>query len=372
MIAPTQIRKPENWQDFEKLCTKLWGEIWHCQDSIKRNGRSGQNQHGVDIYGIPEGKDGYYGIQCKGKSDYTKSELTESDVDAEIKNAKDFKPTLKRLIFATSACKDAKIEEYVRCKNIENINAELFGVDIFSWEDIVDKIKENRNVYNWYVNNMMYNDVCDVKVSIIGKEPITIHPKYSKIKITHQYQSRLSGFNIPSLTLPSIMQRPTEYDGRWCEIVVKVENIGATTIEDYVLNVWFTHNVDDLNNDVNLCMDFMIDSAVRESINNRQRDNQEVFYSEEYRNMLLCRPKKTILVEKDSHCFHIHIHTTSLKGDTKMYWEFLSRSYSKKGEISILIDAEYVVREEVREVSIGDTLPHDKEEISPMIKYNRN
>jgi hypothetical protein len=54
MIAPTQIRKPENWQDFEKLCKKLWGEIWDCSDTIQRNGRSGQNQNGVDIFGLPK------------------------------------------------------------------------------------------------------------------------------------------------------------------------------------------------------------------------------------------------------------------------------------------------------------------------------
>lgn len=53
MIAPTQIRPPENWQDFELLCKKLWGEIWNCPDIIKRNGRSGQKQCGVDIYGTP-------------------------------------------------------------------------------------------------------------------------------------------------------------------------------------------------------------------------------------------------------------------------------------------------------------------------------
>jgi len=64
------IRKPENWQDFENLCKKLWGEIWDCAE-IKKNGRSGQNQQGVDVYGIPKFDTEYYGIQCKGKDDYT-------------------------------------------------------------------------------------------------------------------------------------------------------------------------------------------------------------------------------------------------------------------------------------------------------------
>ena len=35
MIAPTQLKKPSNWQDFEKLCKLLWGEIWVCEDTIK-------------------------------------------------------------------------------------------------------------------------------------------------------------------------------------------------------------------------------------------------------------------------------------------------------------------------------------------------
>lgn len=36
MKAPTQIQPPENWPDFEALCKKLWGEIWHCADTIKK------------------------------------------------------------------------------------------------------------------------------------------------------------------------------------------------------------------------------------------------------------------------------------------------------------------------------------------------
>lgn len=132
MIAPTQIRKPENWQDFEKLCKKLWGEVWECSDTIQRNGRIGQPQHGVDIYGIPKGECEYYGIQCKGKDDYAQSILTTEEIDNEIKKALLFKPALKRLIFATTANKDVKTEEYIRIKNIENKRNGLFEVYLSS------------------------------------------------------------------------------------------------------------------------------------------------------------------------------------------------------------------------------------------------
>ena len=80
MEAKKQLRKPENWEDFERLCKKLWGEIWDCKE-IKMNGRKGQSQHGVDIYGIPKGENYYSGIQCKGKDDYTHKQLAENEIN---------------------------------------------------------------------------------------------------------------------------------------------------------------------------------------------------------------------------------------------------------------------------------------------------
>ena len=162
MIAPTQIRKPENWQDFEKLCKKLWGEIWNCPDTIKRNGRLGQSQRGVDVYGIPKGESHYYGIQCKGKNDYTNSSLTKKEIEDEIKKANEFKPALKSFIFATTANKDADIEEFVREKDIEYRAHGLFEVHLACWEDIVDLLEDNRNTFNWYINNCHYKGNTDV------------------------------------------------------------------------------------------------------------------------------------------------------------------------------------------------------------------
>ena len=135
MKAKQQLRKPEYWQDFENLCKKLWGEVWKCPE-IKKNGRQGQIQHGVDVYGIPFGESEFYGIQCKGKDDYSKALLTENEINSEIEKAKFFKPKLKKLYFATTANKDSKIEAFVRTKNIEHIKGELFEVHLFSWEEL--------------------------------------------------------------------------------------------------------------------------------------------------------------------------------------------------------------------------------------------
>ncbi|WP_339699267.1 hypothetical protein [uncultured Marixanthomonas sp.] len=58
MKISQSLPPPDNWKDFERLCKKLWGEIWDCPE-ITMNGRNGQNQSGIDISGIPKGEDSY-------------------------------------------------------------------------------------------------------------------------------------------------------------------------------------------------------------------------------------------------------------------------------------------------------------------------
>lgn len=365
MIAPTQIRKPENWQDFERLCTKLWGEIWKCQDTIKRNGRLGQDQNGVDIYGMPDGEDEYYGIQCKGKSDYSKSELTEKEIDEEIENAKKFQPALKQLIFATSANKDAKIETYVRMKNIQHRKSGLFGVDVFAWEDIVSRIEEYRSVWNWYVNNCMYNDASDVKVSFTDNDEITICPYYVRMHTSyyHKYMPSSPFVTIKPVEIPSLFNKKKEYDSRWCDVYVKVENIGSTTLEDYKLKISFDGEIEALEVDIKLIEDIWLDMNLRNTVNNQRKAKQEVFYSEEFANEMVCVPLNKVLVEHDTKLFHIRVRPKNLQGESLVHWKFLSRSYTKEGDLRINIEAE--IKDEYKEepVTEGLPLPAPKEDL---------
>lgn len=146
------IRKPENWQDFETLCKKLWGEIWKIPSKIKKNGRAGQQQSGVDVYGIPKGETNYWGIQCKGKDEYSHSKLTRIEIDKEIDKANNFKPKLEGFIFATTMNKDSGIEEYIRLKDLENRRCGKFEILLYCWEDIADLIEDNLDTYNYYEN----------------------------------------------------------------------------------------------------------------------------------------------------------------------------------------------------------------------------
>lgn len=377
MIAPTQINKPSNWQDFEELCKYLWGEIWNCEDSIKRHGRQGQNQHGVDVYAYVEKYNGYCGIQCKGKDDYTNAKLTENEIDAEIEKATTFEPSLKLLIFATTANKDAKIEAYIRKKDVENKSKGLFKVDIASWEDIVDHIKRHKTTYDWYVKNYQFKNITNVNVTFGGKENLTIHPEYVKTTTHYEYKEP-NQFERPFIdplgqlivtknlisTFP--WNQPHRIDKRWCQLHIQIENIGSTVIKSPKLKVCFRpDDIEKISDRFSYCNDFFIDSATKAQINANKDANREVFQT--YRNEIEYRPKKTTFVQKDVLDFKISIIPTDGITQLPLGWSFLCEDYQKDGCLAIIVEPVFEEKTETILVYNKDDLKPDEVTFNPKI-----
>ena len=368
MIAPTQMKKPSNWQDFEKLCKLLWGEIWGCEDTIKRHGRQGQNQHGVDVFAFVEKYGGYCGIQCKGKDDYTNAQLTEKEIDTEIKNALDFEPELKLFVFATTANKDAKIEGYIRKKDVENRQKGKFRVDIASWEDIVDQLERYRTTYNWYVNNCQFKDATDVRVTFDGKEEVTIHPEYVRTTVHYEYkelsefertfQSQWKDLLSPNFGA-SIMpwNRPRQVDKRWCELNIRIENIGKTVIKTPKLVVFFrSEDIVRIDDDFYYCNAFGIDEAAKAQINAGKDAKREVFQT--YKNQLEYRPKNSVFVQKDYRDFQMSIIPADGVEVLPLVWRFLCEDYQKEGFLKINVEPK--IEDKTKTVVV-----HDESELKP-------
>lgn len=377
MEAKTQLRKPENWQDFERLCKVLWGEIWECPDTIKRNGRQGQAQKGVDIYGIKKGECVYRGIQCKGKDDYTNSQLTESEIDNEIAKALLFTPKLKSFYFATTANKDAHIEEYIRNKNLESISNGGFEIDIFAWEDIVDLIEAHRNIYNWYLNNCSYKDVSDVDVFIDWKKEYTIYPEY--YRITREYylkpqnmffisqeELRLLKTNTQFMSLNNVLNPPSKHDYRWCTIPINIYNIGKTVIENYKLSI-IIENVLEISDKFHYYNSRLMDQAAVAQINARKDAQREVFESTEYCNVIEYRPKERILVQDDHRTFKIAVKPKDNVQSIKITWILYSRNYKKEGELLLNVEPKFEDKKEKVEVDNIDELKENEVIILPKI-----
>ena len=377
MIAPTQTKKPSNWQDFEKLCKLLWGEIWNCEDSIKRNGRQGQNQHGVDIVAFVEKYQGYCGIQCKGKDDYTDAQLTEKEIDEEIEKALSFEPSLKLLIFATTANKDAKIETYIRKKDVENRRKGFFKVEIASWEDIVDHLERHKTIYNWYVNNCQFKDATDVSVTFDGEEEITIHPEYVKKTIHYEYEElspieRALREQIEQLDFTRNLMSVSPWyqskrvDKRRCCLHINIKNTGNTVIKSPKLKVYFrSEDIEIISDRFSYCNEFLIDSTTKAQINANKDANREVFQT--YSNEIEYRPKESTFVQKDERDFSISIIAADDITQLQMGWLFLCEDYQKNGYLTIKVDPIVEDNNETIVVYDENDLKPDEVKIEPKI-----
>lgn len=148
-FSSKQIQAPENWQDFETLCCDLWARILGDQNTQK-NGRSGQPQGGVDIYGREGKADRWIGIQCKGKDGRFGHRVTKEELRAEVEKAYSFQPPLAEFILATTADTDAKIQALARELTQSNEAQGLFAVHVLGWPEIVRRIGDYEDLVEKY------------------------------------------------------------------------------------------------------------------------------------------------------------------------------------------------------------------------------
>lgn len=119
---------PKSWEEFEEIVADIAVFLWNDK-YIVRNGRKGQAQDGVDIYGNPvQGE--YAGIQCKNKT------ITIQEINNAITKAEKFEPPLKEFILAVGSQTDSKLQEEIRKISDQRVKDGKYPVKIFFWEDI--------------------------------------------------------------------------------------------------------------------------------------------------------------------------------------------------------------------------------------------
>ncbi|MDD3944890.1 MAG: hypothetical protein PHS38_09265, partial [Bacteroidales bacterium] len=337
-------------------------------------------QNGIDVYGLPKNETAYYGIQCKGKDDYTQAKLTEEEINNEIGKALNFRPKLKRVIFATTANKDVAIEEFIRKKNLEHIQKGRFEVYVSSWEDIVDLLEERRDTYNWYINNCQYKDLSDVEVFIDWGKEYIIHPEYLRTTITYAlkdnnpyntiYQDIYNLYNSSKIVTPSFnpLYTPRKINYTWCEIPINIKNAGSTVIEDYKLYLTFEpdkiEELDDMFYYPNSPL--MSQAAVAQIYASRQAE-REVFKSSEWYNVIEYRPLDNILVQDDSKRFIIRVKPKQNEDKICVRWSVKSRNYQNNGQLYLNVIPKYEDRTKIVYVIDNNDLKEKEIIIEPKI-----
>lgn len=364
------LRKPENWQYFESLCKKLWGELWEIPYKIKKNGRLGQPQNGVDVYGIPKNEKGYWGIQCKGKNDdYLNSKLTNLEIDEEIKKAKKFSPKLEVFIIATTQNKDVGIEQYVREKDIENRKIGSFEIILLCWEDIVDLIEGNRETLNWYLGINNFRDKYDFELVFSnGTNQATIKPKF--LKSITKYRTIHPNLEVPKhiqMMLPKIpttMFESNEVNRSWCSLDISLKNIGDVVLEDWYVKLKLdkAQKIDD---------DFNVHFLLNEQTKQIMYDNRTLWGYEDTNEFLYEPAKKEPLIQKSGRKFTIYFIPEFDQKTLKINWEFFARDFDKTGVLEVKLEPEF--KEEINYVKVDKELDfkEDKIEIKELIEEKK-
>lgn len=145
-LSSISLPKPKNWEDFQNQ-TRVLFECLLNDPNTQQNGRSGQKQHGVDVYGYREGRvDRLVGVQCKKKF---KAAVTEKELRTEVGKAKHFEPALSEFILITTASRDQKIQEAARVITTElALTDHPIHVSVWGWEDIEEHASEHEKAWN--------------------------------------------------------------------------------------------------------------------------------------------------------------------------------------------------------------------------------
>lgn len=359
------LRKPTNWQDFENLCKKLWGEIWQIPYKIKKNGRLGQPQNGVDVYGIPKGEDSYWGIQCKGKDDYTNAKLTEKEIDQEIEKAKSFLPELKTFIIATTQNKDVSIEEYVRRIDLESRKNGGFEIILFCWEDITDFIEENRETINWYLKENNYREKFEVFVGFKEeKEKTQIQPKYLE-EITKYKVGKTEMNRARMLIDPIAFQNPfgpSDVNRSWCSIEIIIKNIGNVVLENWYINLAVDDNIHKVSD--GHYSHYLMSPEIRRV----QEENRTLYAFKEDKSFLYEPKDNEPLIQKSSRRFKIKLLPQIGATNFQIAWELLARDFDKSGILTVNINPEIEEKVYWKIVSSENEIQPDKKEIKYLIE----
>lgn len=148
------IHKPRNWDQWENMCAKIYGDFFYS--SARRFGRHGQNQEGLDILvhdfrGTPGKGAGMVFVQCKyvenGKLDFSTVEGDVLRARNKIRDKRDYEAVYLYIV-ATNANNDVKLHNSLQALKTEEDLP--FAIELHSWDKICGLIQTSNWLWELY------------------------------------------------------------------------------------------------------------------------------------------------------------------------------------------------------------------------------
>ena len=144
-LSSYHLPAPADWQAFERFTRDLFSAHWG-DDRAQANGRAGQPQAGVDVFGTNARNSQLEGVQCKGKDARYGHSVTVNELRDEVTKALTFAPALSHYYLVTSGVADVKVQAETRSINDLHKKAGKFGVDVYSWEQLLAILQDHPKV----------------------------------------------------------------------------------------------------------------------------------------------------------------------------------------------------------------------------------
>ena len=142
--------RPKSEDEWEDMVLDAMRIRWRDPNAC-RNGRRGQRQNGVDVFGSTTV--GPVGAQAKNKE-----QVTEAEALSEIAEAENFLPALKEYFFAIGGPRDATFQEFLRILSDSRVADGLFPVHAVFFEDVTYELSNDKALVMKYWGNF-FNDL---------------------------------------------------------------------------------------------------------------------------------------------------------------------------------------------------------------------
>lgn len=137
-----ELRRPKDNRLFEELIRDIFAKHWN-DPNVQINGRSGQKQDGIDVYGQPNRSNLWFGIQCKLRED---GGLSQSDIEHEIQMSRSFRHQLDTFIIVTTLPRDNVLQKTVERLNEIETSQNNLKIQIRFWEDICSLLDDHPDI----------------------------------------------------------------------------------------------------------------------------------------------------------------------------------------------------------------------------------
>lgn len=140
-LSSYHLPAPADWQAFERLARDLFSAEW-ADPRAQLNGRAGQAQSGVDVFGHNAVTGKLEGVQCKGKDGRFGHAVTIDELRDEVKKVATFVPPLSHFYLITSGVTDVKVQQEARVISAQNLQSGTFGVEVYSWDQLLAMLQK--------------------------------------------------------------------------------------------------------------------------------------------------------------------------------------------------------------------------------------